>query len=72
MTVNENVSFSDYVSKIRLLNSSKFTINRKKDNGVTICRDDVIVNLFDLVLPLLSSLVTGPSFMSISSLVLEL
>ena len=39
---------------------------------VTIFWYDVIVNFFDAVLFLFSSLVTGPSFMSISSLVMEL
>ena len=46
--------------------------NLKNDNGVTILRYDVIINFFDIVLFLLSNLVTGPSFMSISSPVLEL
>ena len=45
---------------------------RKNDNDVTTCWHDVIVNFFDVVLFLLSSLVTCPSFMSISLLVLEL
>ena len=40
----------------------------KHDNGSTVCRHDVIVNCFVF----LSSFVTGPSFMSISLLVLEL
>ena len=39
---------------------------------VTISRHDVIVKFFDVFLFLLSSLVAGSSFMSISSLVLEL
>ena len=39
---------------------------------VTISRNDVIVKFFDVFLCLLSSLVAGSSFMSISSLVLEL
>ena len=70
---NENVNFADYESGIRLLDCSKLAINRKNDNDVTICRNDVIVNFFDVVLLLLSILVTGRlSFMSISSLVLEI
>ena len=44
----------------------------KNDNDVTIARYDVTVKIFDVVLFLLSTLVTGSSFMSISSLVLEL
>ena len=51
---------------------SKLAKNPKNDNHVTIFRHDVNVNFFDVVLFLLSSLVTGPSFISISSLVLEL
>ena len=50
----------------------KLVINQKNDNDVTILWHDGIVNFFDVVLFLLSILVTGPSFMSISSLVLEL
>ena len=56
---------------IRFLYCSKLAINRKDNNGVTICQYDVIVIFFDVVLFLLSNLVTGPSFMYISSLVLE-
>ena len=54
----------DHDSGIRLPDDCKLTINRKKDNNVTIC--------FDVAVFLLSSLVTGPSFTSISWLVLEL
>ena len=39
---------------------------------MTICWHHLIVNFLDVVLFLLSRLVTGPSFMSISPLVLEL
>ena len=42
------------------------------DAGKMICRHDVIVKFFDGFLFLLSSLVTVPSFMSMSSPVLEL
>ena len=58
------LSFIDYVSGIRLSDGSKLAINRKNYN-VTICRHDDVL-LF------LSSLVTDPSFTSVSSLVLEL
>ena len=44
----------------------KLAINWKKDNGVTICRRDAILSFFGVAVFLLSSLVTGPSFMSIS------
>ena len=55
-----------------LLDCSKVLINRKNDNDVTIYWHDIIFNFFDVALFLLLTLVTGPSFMSISSLVLEL
>ena len=59
-------SFSDSASGIQLPDGSNLAINQKNDNDVTISQYDVIVNFFDVVLLLLSS------FMSISSLVLEL
>ena len=58
MTLNENVSFTDYASGIWLI--LQFT-------DVTLSS-----HLFDVVVFLLSSLVTGASFMSISLLVLEM
>ena len=60
------------MSRLRLLDCSKLTINWKNENDVTVCWHDVIVYFFDVVLLLLSSLVTGPSFMSISPQLLEL
>ena len=65
---NENVSFTDYASVIQLPDGSKLAINQK------IANDDMTSSsiLIDFVLFLLSSLVTGPSFMSISSQGLEL
>ena len=61
------------LSKIRPPDCSKLTKNPKNDNKVTIFRYEVLVNFFDVVLFLLSNLVTDLSFMSISSsLVLEL
>ena len=35
--IDENVSFGDHVSGIRLPDCSKLVINLKNDNGVTIC-----------------------------------
>ena len=67
-----SLRFTGYASEIRLPDSSKLTINRKNNHNVTIFRLDVIVKFFDLVLFVLRSLNAGPSFMSISSLVLEL
>ena len=67
-----NMSFMDYASGIRLPDCSKLAVNWKNGNDIAILGHDVIINIFDVVLFLLSSLVTGPTFMSISSLVLEL
>ena len=55
------------MSGIQLPDCSKLTKNRENDNGITICRNDVI-KFFDVVLFLWSSLVTGRSFMLISSI----
>ena len=68
----ENITFADSLSGILPPDCSKLAKNLKNGNGVTIFRHDVIINFFDIVLFLLSSLATGPSFTSISSLVLEL
>ena len=51
---------------------SKLTINQKNDNEVTIFQHTIIFEFFDVILFLLSILVTCTSFMSISSVVLEL
>ena len=51
---------------------SELAINRENDSYVKICRHCIIVNFFSFALFPLSSLVTGPSFMSILSLVLGL
>ena len=60
------------MSRIWPTDCSKLARNLENDNHVTIFRHDVIVNFLDFILFLFSSLVTGPRFMSISSLVLEL
>ena len=61
-----------YVTKMsQNPNCSKLAMNRKNDNNVIISRHDVIFNFLDVLFFWLS-LVTGPSFMSISSLVPEL
>ena len=59
------------MSGIRLLDLSKLFINWKNNNDFTIYWHDAIVNFFDVVLFLLSSLVTGPDLLSTSLLVLE-
>ena len=70
--MNEKIDFADSVSGIWPPDCSKLAKNPINDNDVTIFGHDVIINLFDVVLFLMSILYTGPSFMSISSLVLEL
>ena len=72
VAVTENITSVESVSGVRPPDCSKLVKNPKNDNDVTICRHNVIVSVIDVVLFLLSSLVTGPSFMPISSLVLEL
>ena len=46
ITINENISFTEYTSGTRLPDCSKLAINWKNDNGVTIFRHNVIVKLF--------------------------
>ena len=60
------------MSGIRPPDCSKLAKNPKNENDVILSRHDVNVKFFDIVLFPLSSLVTGPSFMPISSLVLKL
>ena len=72
MPITEKIPFADSVSEIRSPDCSKVAKNPKNDNDVIIFQHDVNINFFDVVLFLLSSLVTGPNFMSTSSLVLEL
>ena len=72
VTVNGNINLANSLSRIWLWDCSKLAKILKNDNVVTIFWYDVIVNLFWRFLFPLSSLVTGPSFMSASSQVLEL
>ena len=72
VTITEKIIFAVSVSGIWHPDCSKLAKNPKNDNYVTIFRHDVKVKFFDVVFFLLSRLVTGPSFMSISLLVLEL
>ena len=62
----------DHASEIQFLNCRKLAIIWKDFNYIAIYWHDVIVNFFDVAMFLLPSLVTGPSFMSISLLVLGL
>ena len=60
------------VSGIRHPDCSKLARNPRNDNDVTTSRHDVKSQFFDVGLFLLLNLVTGRSFMSISSPVLDL
>ena len=46
MTVNENIKFSGFASRIRLPDCSKLAVNPKNDNDVAICWYDGIFKLF--------------------------
>ena len=65
VTINENVSFANYAFGIRPPEGSKLAINKKK---MTSQFADLpsLSNFFNVNVFLLSSLVTGPSFISIS------
>ena len=58
-------------SRIRLPDYSKLTTNLKNTNDSAICRHNLIINFFDVVIFVLSGLVSGPSFMLTLSLVLK-
>ena len=70
--VNENVSFYDYATEIRLPDGWKFTINRKKTMTSQFTDMTSSSGIFDLAVFLLSGLVTGSILMLIYWLVLEL
>ena len=63
---------TDYASRIWLPDCSKFAINWKITMMSQFADTMSLSNFFDVVLFLLSNLVTGPSFMSLSSLFLKL
>ena len=70
--MNENVSFTDYVSGIQLPDCCKLTVNWKNGKTSQFPKMTISSNFFDTVLLVLLSLVTGSSFMPILSLDLEL
>ena len=70
MTINENINFTGYVSGIRTLQIDPKLEKWKWRQNFLIWRNHPI--FFNVVLFLLSSWVTGPSFMPIPLLVLEL
>ena len=61
------LSFIDHAFRIWLPDSYKLAINWKKDNDVTIYEMTLPINFSDVAVFLLSSLVTGASFMSMMS-----
>ena len=65
-------NFADSVSGIRPPDCSRLAKIRKKTMTSQFADMKSTSNFFDVVLFIMSSLVTGPSFMSMSSLVLEL
>ena len=69
---NSTLIKTNYASRIWLPDCSKLAVNWKNDNGVTFFTHGVIVKLFWRCFVFLVKLVTSPSFMSMSSLVLEL
>ena len=72
VTMTENKTFAASVSKIRPPDCSKLDKNAKNGDDVTIFDMTSLSFFFCVVLFFLSSLLTGSSFMSISSLALEL
>ena len=72
VAINEIIRTTDHASGIRLPGCSHLATYWNNHDGVIISRHNIIVNFFDVFMFLLSSLVTDPSFMSISLLVLEL
>ena len=71
-TINDKVSFTNYVPGIRLPDCSKLTINQKMTMTSQFANITSLSIFFYVVLFLLSSLVTGPSFILTSLLLLEL
>ena len=46
VTINENISFTGYTSKIRLQDCSKLAVNWKNQNDVTITLHSIIISFF--------------------------
>ena len=81
ITINKKVGFTGYASWIWILHCCKYVVTWKNGNEIKIFQHDAIVDFlffyffiffFDAFYLLLSILLTGPSFASISSLILEL
>ena len=69
--ISENVSFTDHASGIKLPDCPKLVVSPEFNNYIC-WYEVIIIFFFDAAVFLLSSLVTGSSFMSISLLALEL
>ena len=72
IAINENISFLDYTSRIRLLDYSKLKKIAMTSQFFVISMTSLSDSLDVFLLLVLSSLVTGPCFVSISSLVLTI
>ena len=72
VAINGKISFIDCATGIHPPDCSKFAINWKNSNEVTISQHDVNVNFFRSYFFLLPGYVTGLSFMLVSSVVLKL
>ena len=72
VAISENASFKDYALGIRLPDWSNLAIIGKMTMTSHFADMMLSSHFFDVVLFLLSRLLTDPSFMSISSLVVEL
>ena len=72
VTAFENISFTDYASRIRLPYFSKLNRKLKHDNRVTFWRHGVKSNFIDVAMFCLSSVVSVLGFLWILLLILEL
>ena len=62
----------EHTYETRPLHYTKSAMKWQNDNNVIICQHDVTINYFNAIAFLFSCLDNGPSFISISSLVLQL
>lgn len=63
---DEKLRIINHACGIRLPDCSKMAVDSKNDNKVTIYLDKVIVNFFNVIVFVFSSLDSGPNFMSLS------
>ena len=72
ITIHENVNFTDRTSGTWLPDCSKLAINQKNNNAINLAAKYHHQFFLCCLVFLLSSLVTGPVFMSLSLMVIEL